>query len=750
MSSADDGATVPASLAIPAAEGVPGRSRSLNVLRGYLTPRWRPAVLLILSAILAVLYLIGRPYILFNDGDPLTYFRKAWWFIGHAGGADVPSRGPGYPIWLILTGAAWLHTWWPLALSHIAMAIVAPMLVYGILAPISRNAGFAAGLLFAAFGISYMHMNWIMTEELFLFMELVSLLLISWHLCDAWTPAVPPASAFWTARLRYGCARFVRSPYAIALALAYTTMVKPAAGPFFWLFVMVCLLFRVQPWKRYVGPVLLYAAIMTTWATYDYRYSPVRFPMFGMPANKVQRNFADVYYGNGFGAINGWTPTPPHVVADLPQAPPTIGADKGPASQRLYQAVATHVKSLRGSGKWNVTHANSAYQLYGRYDDRQLVSAVFLRPNPFYYQLVIAAAEPAGGDRLLRDVAREHGNSGVTAYFKYLARHPTVVLIGPPNPYVGFMFFMKFYRYRDFIVNNYVGMRNLFLGGYRGNLVIEENGPGTRAYAQSIRFMIDALPQFVFAPGNDYVDVYGGLEAFKIYAIENPYFSKYSGSMMGDIYQWMFILYGEQGAGKLMGAAGMESMMKNSAGAGMVFGDFLAALAYSGTGYYLGMSDVLTRFPEAFAGMRTLEHTLLTATVESGAQNQLPPALGRHVGVVRDRSEFSKSAGAMLLVCYGMFKWFKPILFMGMVVFSVPLLMTGVGGRLVAFLAPAYALSAAAFTVVMIMPGSDPRHEEVYAFFALLITVLGLSAVPQFLRKMFGGPRPQAARTRSS
>ena len=67
---------------------------------------WRILTLCALSAVMTALYVYGRPYILYNDGDPLTYFRKAWWFIRHAGGMDVPSRGPSYPIWLILTGAA--------------------------------------------------------------------------------------------------------------------------------------------------------------------------------------------------------------------------------------------------------------------------------------------------------------------------------------------------------------------------------------------------------------------------------------------------------------------------------------------------------------------------------------------------------------------------------------------------------------------------------------------------------------------
>jgi hypothetical protein len=55
------------------------RERAARFIRIH----WRPLTLLTLSAALAALYIIGRPYILYNDGDPLTYFRKAWWYTGH-------------------------------------------------------------------------------------------------------------------------------------------------------------------------------------------------------------------------------------------------------------------------------------------------------------------------------------------------------------------------------------------------------------------------------------------------------------------------------------------------------------------------------------------------------------------------------------------------------------------------------------------------------------------------------------------
>src|SRR5262249_32755277 len=116
---------------------------------------WRPLVLLALSAALAALYLVGKPYIMYDDSDPLTYVRKAWSFIGREGGYNHAFRGPGYPIFLLLTGMASLDTWLLLIPSQIAMAISMPVLIYGTLAPAGRNGAFVAGLLFMSFGVAY-------------------------------------------------------------------------------------------------------------------------------------------------------------------------------------------------------------------------------------------------------------------------------------------------------------------------------------------------------------------------------------------------------------------------------------------------------------------------------------------------------------------------------------------------------------------------------------------------------------------
>ncbi len=99
--------------------------------RAFCRLQWRPLMLLAVSCILAGVYLVGSPYIFYNDGDPLTYFRKAWFLLGRSGGIDIPSRGPGYPIWqmdLQYNAFRWVKP----ILFFLMLALGTPLIVIGI------------------------------------------------------------------------------------------------------------------------------------------------------------------------------------------------------------------------------------------------------------------------------------------------------------------------------------------------------------------------------------------------------------------------------------------------------------------------------------------------------------------------------------------------------------------------------------------------------------------------------------------
>jgi hypothetical protein len=703
------------------------RRRSLIFAGDY----WRPIALLIISATLALFYLIGRPYILYNDSDPLTYFTKAWWLLGRPIGMDIPWRGPGYPLWLIITGAASIDTWWVLISSQVAMAIAAPVLVYGMLSPMSRNAAFAAGLLFIIFAVPYHHMNWVMVEELFLFVELLAFLLIQRYLCGSWAILPPPHDCDLQMRLTYWLRTWVSTPYPIAILLLYDTLIKPAAAPFFWIFIGTCLVFRVEPWRRYVGPVVLYAAIMTAWGVYCYYYSPVRFPTLAAVATKAERTFADAYFRDFSGALG--------------EGFPAIRPDDGPASQQLYNTTAKAIAAAKARGQWNVSGPITTEQLFGRFSNDGLLQEIFARPNPLYFNFVVQAAAANGDEEILNEVAREHGTAGVPGLIRFLINHPLTPLIGTGNSYVGFMFISKYYSYRDYRADNKFGMRDLFVSSWQENLIDPEAGKATKVFVDSIRYFISTFPEFIDI-GNQVLEEFGGRDRFIDYVITDPYHTKYAGSLMAWIFQWLAMLHGEEKMGAIMARAATEITMHNSSALKILFGDLLGAMCYgrfASSLHFLARPPVWVSIDSLFhpknylATLRKGLEPWLRSVVESGRNNdELPEGLKQGVGDYGGpRSEMAQNISAILEIQYGAFQVAKPIKFALMLMFSIALIVLGPGGRFVAFLVVCFFVSAAAAgAIVFIMPFGDPRHEDVYAFIPLLISVLGVAQLPKFFK----------------
>jgi hypothetical protein len=436
-----------------------------------------------------------------------------------------------------------------------------------------------------------------------------------------------------------------------------------------------------------------------------------------MPQSPAQRSFADAYYGDSYGAIGGQEPT--------------IRPDDGPASHQLYAEAARAVAAARSTGLWNVADPVSRSRLYDDYvSNDDLVRNIFARPNPIYFGFLTQAAAARGGDELLRAVAVEHGTGGLFGFGRYVVRHPLSLLMGPPNPFVGLHFLMKYYRYKEFLLRGQAGVRDLFIHDLRADLIQESYGPAVRMFAESLRFFVDALPQYL---GPDYLRDFGGPGDLKTYLVENPYFSeKYSGGMMYMLYAWLSDLYGEERAGRLMGDAALDVTLHHPTIPGFLLGDFLAATTFSGNTFF--SIAALADFGPAFSGTRTASEAWLRGTVESGRTTELSPTMADKLGNFGSRSMFAQNVSALLELEYGFFKWVKPLMFLGTLVFAVPLIVGSRGGPFVAFLTLVFFASAAAWTVVMIMPGSDSRHEDVYAFIPLMICALGCAGLPRFVR----------------
>ena len=698
---------------------------------------WRPVLIGTVSLALATIYLFGNFHVFYHDSDPLAYFRKAWWILGRPGGIDVASRGPGYPIWLILTGAATFDRWWLLMASQYAMAVAAPVLVYGMLAPTSRNAGLAGALLFAGFGIPYVHMNWILTEQLFLFVELLALMLIARYLHTPLPKAPPTESADGWPTTMMRVRQWLAGPYAIALLLAYDTMIRPTAGPLFWVFLAICLLFRIGPARQYVGPSALYVSLMLGWTIHVYHYGPDRFPTLGMPTTEAQRVFADAYFAKPYAAVK--------------PGEPAISHGDGPASKSLWSAVENRIAKVRAGDAWNSTNAVTLDKLYRRVgNDAALAREIFVRPNPIYFTFVLQAAESAGGDRLLYQVAREHGTAGLPGLLRHLASRPTAALLGPPNPYFGYHMLYKLYLTEHFREQGITTLRDFIAGPMPRKIVDEKNGPVSEQFSDSIRYFLNTFPEFVTVP--TYVRDISELERI---AVDEPYASKASNWVFGHIYTWLTMMYGEHQTGNLMQKVAIETMVRKPV-LPLLFADFLSIAAYGqgswgffepdyskmapygeGVDGRFDMVALLANPAREFERISKANEAILVRWVQDSATTQLPPGLARSLGgKVTGRTELEKGVNGAKLLLYSVYKWAKPILFVCLVVFTPALMLSGIGTRFVAFLVLAFGVSVLGFTLVQIYPAGDPRLEEFLAFFPLLIGALGLASIPRFLAKL--------------
>jgi hypothetical protein len=169
-------------------------------------------------------------------------------------------------------------------------------------------------------------------------------------------------------------------------------------------------------------------------------------------------------------------------------------------------------------------------------------------------------------------------------------------------------------------------------------------------------------------------------------------------------------------------------------------GDFLEVVLFSGNGSYgaiegaFSLPVLMTNFREVFGKIKYVDDDLRVRTIQNGRTTILPAGMAGQVGRVGERTEFAKHINTILVLQYGLYKWAKPIMFFGMLIFALPLILVGHGGQFVVFLTLAFFAAAAAWVLVMIMPGSDPRHEEVLAFFPLLMSALGFASLPRFVR----------------
>ena len=136
------------------------------------------AVLLVLSTALQLVYFAAIP--LTFECDATTYYNFARKIVG-AGGAYSYVRGPGYPIFLLATGALWPGTFVVTLLLHAIFGILAPVVFYRCLQGLGRAPALTGALVLMASTIPFTAAKLILTEQIYMFVVLVALMYLAWY-----------------------------------------------------------------------------------------------------------------------------------------------------------------------------------------------------------------------------------------------------------------------------------------------------------------------------------------------------------------------------------------------------------------------------------------------------------------------------------------------------------------------------------------------------------------------------------------
>ncbi len=286
------------------------------------------------------------------DFDSVSYweYAQAWIRPQTAHHSVYHVRTPGYPLMLLLTGTAWLQSLWPLLLVQLGCAVAGPWLVYHTCARLDRKvAAFAAWTLMASL-LTFIHMKSVMTESIFITLQLVLLLL-------------------WEKNRREGKLPPLLAAFALVAVLA---AIRPAAALLVVPLGFVSLLFLGKHRWHLIPAVLVFVLMHLAFQA----VRPADLKQNPSPGMKGQMLFFPLYLG----------------MPDREQA--LVSGDLGPNSRKLVNMTAAALgaqptrESLQDTlSVYYPANAPAAWYFYERYlpDPQALNEAFFQDPNRFYF-----------------------------------------------------------------------------------------------------------------------------------------------------------------------------------------------------------------------------------------------------------------------------------------------------------------------------------------------------------------------------
>ena len=375
-----------------------------------------------------LLFALGLTYALFwqsitpiqYTGDSDSYLSAAQMLLGHAVGMPPIFRPPGYPLFLLFTGAVVPGTFIVVLFLQSLFAGLIPILIYRIIAPEGPCIALVAAIISIVSGVVTVHTPQIMTEPLFTFLLFLG---ITIAIKLVRNPNGLPNSIYWFAGV-----------------FAFLNMVRPIGAPMFWLMLaVICGVWCYRGawprlWKKAAGAALIFIAVMTVWTMADdilfstgARYSPLNVAKVGVD-NRVITYLYDLPFNESYFDI--WARRVAHPEVD----PATFAslADR-PAMAKIRDVVRAHIAAHQGELKAK----NMNRDLFGKLASRpeELVHRMFAEPNYVYANYVRAAIETDVTQdqrlKLYHQAAKEAGYSFPMRWFKHFSLKS--ILLGPSH-----------------------------------------------------------------------------------------------------------------------------------------------------------------------------------------------------------------------------------------------------------------------------------------------------------------------------
>lgn len=677
---------------------------------------WQGGIVCVVAILVMAVYQYYDPFF-FPQGDGDTYLRYGLYLMGdNTTGFYVPIRGPGLPLFYVLSGTLPFKSWLPFIALFAAMSVAIPVMIYFAVAPYDRAAALGAAAVAILTGIPYLYSKTAYPEHLYHFVQFLGIFLVSVFLYR------PRESEIWVPYYR-------NLPYAIALVFFYLYLVRGQGTLYFWIFAAVALAANWPARRQLFRAVALYVALMTTWSLADRELGNV-----GVPVNvgsSAEARFAEAYFSAPFLAFDGKTE-------------PSISRDAGPASRGLYELVRQYLEENRKD--WTTPSAMRPAELYGRYadDPARLVQRIFEYPNSSYYNFIAEIVrwnDHRGAEELYRDVAGEHGTAGIVGVANFLLKRPTLPFLGPMSAYgprnlLGLLYLYgrrteqhrtvtleqsfsyeidvdRMARFADLTSKVDVERVFRYVHAGRQTLIAEKNGPATREFFQAIKTYLHAFPDkwkddFIGRLANGDPQLY-----FRM--MFDPLDSRYDGWLEANYYIWIAEMFGQDNAARLFNKVAREGFAANPMAYAIIWDNFLRITVAKRLGDVSGaVSSHFLGNPES-REFRAVDFGGLPESMRDGVM----------MGTYHARAPV-----AALWSLYNLFQKTNFVFFVASLVL-VPVVLFSKARHFGVFLYALYFYNAAGIAVYGNFGGN--RYEDVFQLFPVLLTFIGIGVLAAHL-----------------